>query len=85
MGAMAALWHKFQKSICMLLAMKEIKLLAKGFWRGEHNYCPIVVCICFLFNERLQKLEGLSLTKLFNVLEVCVSRSRGRTRGRNTR
>lgn len=49
----------------MLLEMEVVKLLTKFFSGGEHNYCPIVVCICFLFNKRLQKLEGSSLAKLF--------------------
>lgn len=48
----------------MLLEMEEVKLLTKVFLGGGQNYCPIVVYIRFLFNKRLQKLEGLSLAKL---------------------
>lgn len=56
----------------MPLEMKEVKLLSKGFLGGRNTTIVPWWSICFLFNKRLQKLEGSSLAKLFQcVIGLC--------------
>lgn len=81
MEVTAALWLKLQKPFRMLLEMEE-KLLTKVFWGENRTVVPSQSQICFLFNRRLQKLEGCPWQSCFNVLEVCFSRSRDRTGAR---